>query len=311
MGGLKEFFQIPLYSICFFFPIRYTVDMKTISAIDWLIHKPVNITLTEEQLPSTVQAGDFLLYKDDEWKEHLAEYCGYTLPDNKTSAFVKRLSARDMEQFHTNQQMADEHFVLFSEAFTSSFPDAKTICARSTLRWDHLYFYFYAEERYNFSDFVRSFRENIQKKFFIYQVSSRDRVKLHPDRHNWFDTSWLPLMYTIFRHPLPMVEHESLQVQQLDGRDPERLKDRSGKYNYTFAFEKEFYEEEMKQYPQRWTIVYYEWNKTKCMWYNLLTQEIKLRWQGDSTDWFTWEWIILSLDEYKKNCTLQAPKKPV
>ncbi len=250
-----------------------------------------------------------LLYKDEEWKEHLAEYLWYTLPNNKKSRFIKRLSSSDMEQFKKNQQMANEHFIVFSKDFKASFPDAKTICARSTLRWDHIYFYFYAEERYNFSDFVRSFREKIQKKFFIYQVSSRDRVKLHPDRRNWFDTSWLPLMYTIFRHPLPMVEHESLQVQQLDGRDPERLKDRSWKYNHTFAFEKEFYEEEMKKYPSKWSFVYFEWNKTKCMWYNLLTQEIKLRWQGENNEWFNGERIILSLDEYKKNCTLQAPTK--
>ncbi len=274
------------------------MSMNTTTILDRLIHKPVTLTIPKWTDLSHLKNGDFLIYRDEEGKDLVWEYLWYTLQNTKKWKFVSVLEGTNRTNFDLYQKKAAELYREFKKDFGSEFPDSVPITSKASLYWDQIYFYFYAETRYNFADFVRAFRNKVKKKFFIYQVWSRDRVRLHPNRDEWFDASWLPLMYSIFRHPLEMVEHDTVQVQHLDWRDPERLKDRSWKYDHTLAFEKEFYKEESKRYPTRWWVVRYKWEKVKCVWNNYLTQEIKLRWKSEWKDDFRWEWMVITLDEY-------------
>jgi hypothetical protein len=91
----------------------------------------------------------------------------------------------------------------------------------------------------------------------------------------------MPLMYHIFKHPLPNVESDMLASQWLDGRSSDKIKDRSWKLDHTLLFEADRYTEESKRYPIRGSIVRRQGQERKCMWFNLLTQEIKLRWKSD------------------------------
>lgn len=277
--------------------------MKSVSLLDRLIHKPVTVEIDNSIDKTSLQPGDFVIYTDDDWKDHVWEYLWYHVKDAKKQTFKMLLEWTNKTNFDHYQKEAATLFALFAEDFGKEFPDAVTICWRESVWWNQVYFYFYAEERYNFADFVRRFREKVKKKFFIYQVWSRDRVRLHPNRDERFDASGLPLMYSIFRHPLPMVDSKVIQLQHLEWRDPERLKDRSWKYDHTLNFERAFYEQEAKRYPQRWSVVVYDGQKTKCIWSNILTQEIKLRGQTEWWKDFRGEWIVISLDEYQKKCT--------
>jgi len=193
------------------------------------------------------------------------------------------------------------------------------------LVWEYLWYTLEKTKKWKFSSFLSGkwlddFQTYQEKAKNLYVEFKKDFWTEFPDsvpitakaslrwdqynRHERFDPSWLPLMYSIFRHPLEMVESDTVHLQQLDWRDPERLKDRSGKYNHTLAFEKEFYENESKRYPKRWWIVQYKWEKVKCVGNNYLTQEIKLRGKSETSDSFRWEWMVITLDEY-----LQDKKK--
>lgn len=267
--------------------------------IDRLIHKPVTIQLTQEQA-NAIQPWDMVLYKDEENKMQSWEYLWYKVSRWKKATYIGPLSLKQKEQCERNQIQANKYFETFAERFGKAFPSSKTLCSRMHHWWRQIYFYFHAETRYNFSDFVKEFRSIIPIRFFLYQVWPRDRVRLHPNRHERFDPSWLPLMYSIFKHPLANVENDSIVVQGLAWRDHESLKDRSGKFDHTLNFEKDRYIEESKKYPRRGQIVQRNWVTMKCMWCNILTQEIKLKWKwNESKEWFVWEWKVVHYDEYQ------------
>ena len=59
-------------------------------------------------------------------------------------------------------------YKLFKKQFTAQFAGAIPITARSDLQGNIIYFYFYSEERYNFAEFVKSFRQQLPCQFFIY-----------------------------------------------------------------------------------------------------------------------------------------------
>lgn len=273
--------------------------MITHTVLDRLIHKPVTIQLTEEQTQE-INHGDMVLYKDDEWKTQTWEYLGYSTWRWKKATYIWPLTQKQTELCQNYQIQADEFFEIFKEEFWKAFPTSKPLCARMHYTGKQIYFYFHAETRYNFSDFVKWFRSVVPIRFFLYQVWPRDRVRLHPNRHERFDPSWLPLMYSIFKHPLENVDNDAVLAQWLAWRDAESLKDRSWKFDHTLNFEKDRYIQENKKYPRRWEIIDRYGSTMKCMGCNILTQEIKLKGKSDeSNEWFGWEWKVVHHDEYK------------
>jgi cell fate regulator YaaT (PSP1 superfamily) len=102
---------------------------------------------------------------------------------------------------------------LFAEKFTKEFPEAVPLTARMNSHGNQVYFYFFAETRFQFGEFVKTFRQQIGYHFFLYQVGARDRVRLHPRLEERYDPSGMPLMYHIFKHPLPNVESDMLASQ--------------------------------------------------------------------------------------------------
>ena len=274
--------------------------------IDRLINKPVKIT---GEFPDDLKAKDMCIYTDEDGKEMVATILWYDVKTQKKWTFKAQMTSADQETFAKHQEKAKELFVLFKNEFSEQFPESKPITARMNLRGNHIYFYFYAETRFNFSAFVKWFRQKIGMNFFLYQVWARDRVRLHPNLHEWYDPSWLPLTYHIFKHTLPEVDADALNVQQLWWRNNERLKDWSWKMDYTINFEKDFYAEEIKKYPSHWQILSLEWKRYKCTWHNLLTWEINLRWQGDEDKRDEWrrhgEFKKITLDVLENHATIE------
>ena len=279
------------------------MSKTTIHILDRLINKPV--ALQADLTWFNLQPKDLIVYKDKEGKEMVGTYLGYKTSVDKKGTFLYPLNWSELDVFNQYQVTATDLYETFKKDFSEAFPTSKPITARMNLQWNQVYFYFYAETRYNFAEFVKSFRQKIGYKFFLYQVGSRDRVRMHPHLEEWYDPSGLPLTYHIFKHSLPNVEGETVAVQQLWGRNNDRLRDWSGKLDHTLNFEKEFYEEESKKYPQHGQIITIYDKKMKCTGYNILTWEIKLRGKGDdeTSRYRNGEFKKITLEEYQKATT--------
>jgi len=69
---------------------------------------------------------------------------------------------------------------MFKKLFKKYFNDSIPVTARYHVFSDQIYFYFYSEERYVFSEFVKELRELLGKSIFLFQVGARDMVRMSP-----------------------------------------------------------------------------------------------------------------------------------
>jgi hypothetical protein len=80
------------------------------------------------------------------------------------------LEGKEEEEFNTQQEIALKIFPTFKREFQEEFPNSVPVTARFQIFSDQLYFFFYSEERYVFTDFVKKFREKLGKNMFLFQV---------------------------------------------------------------------------------------------------------------------------------------------
>ena len=149
---------------------------------------------------------------------------------------------------------------------------------------DQLYFYFYSEERYVFSDFVRDFRQEIWKNIFLFQVGARDMMRLDPNAKTYAVGSDCGMEIACQGLGLlPSVEMESIAMQGLEGRDTERLKGRCWKLKCSLLYELEIYAQEGKDFPHRGEKIQCPNSKQNGIVssYNIITREVVIK----TEDW--------------------------
>lgn len=244
-----------------------------ISIVDRLTNKPINIQ-------AHAHHGDYIIYREA-WKEQLWVYRWWTLPDLRECTYVDMLTWPRKDIFWQYQKRAQEAFVIFKTEFKKNYPHAKVISAKSSLQWDTFYFYFYCEERLDFSAFVREIRTHIHNRFFIYQVGARDMVRLHPQAKEWLNECGCGPVWCGGTTPLPTVEMENIALQSLEWRDIEKLKWRCWKLKCSIVYEKAAYLDQAINYPLKWSTVRIDDQDMKCIGYNMQTQEVIAK----NTEW--------------------------
>jgi cell fate regulator YaaT (PSP1 superfamily) len=173
----------------------------------------------------------------------------YTDIDREVT-YSGRLTSEEVQEFDEMQDKARQHFPLFKKMFKKAFPGAIPITARYHMFSSQRYFYFYAEQRFNFVEFIKEFRQALGGQFFLFQVGARDMVKLSPGTDHIVGCNGLNLCCKSNR-PLPSIDVEDLLIQHLDGRDIERLKGRCGKLKCSLVYEVETYVSESKEFPPK------------------------------------------------------------
>jgi len=252
------------------------MSQKTISVMDWLIHKPITLIMREsDPIPSV---WSYIVYRGDNDKNLIGTYIGYPVESAKTWSYIETLSWEKLERFDRHQRKSADLFKMWKTAFKAEFPQTKPVTGRANLQWDTVYLYFYCEERLNFSEFVRYFRTKMPVKFFLYQIGARDMVRLAPDAKQWLSECGCWPMWCCGSGPLPTVEMENIALQSLEWRDTEKLKGRCGKLKCSIVFEKWLYLEELANYPYKWQEVRVDRvTKGICVWHNIMNGEVSVK----------------------------------
>ncbi len=251
--------------------------MKTIYLLDWLISKHVKVKNVPDHISFDV--GEKVVYLNPEDnKQYIGLNVWYELECEKEWKFVQCLEWQLKEKFEEYQKRALQHYKDFKQKFTKEFEGAVPITARSDLHGRIIYFYFYSEDRYNFSEFVRSFRQQLPCQFFIYQVGARDMMRLSPHAKDYLSACGCGPLGCCSLGKLPSVEMDNIALQGLEWRDVEKLKWRCGKLKCSIVFERSLYLEETKKFPKKGeTVTIPEGITWQCIGHNIMTGEITLK----------------------------------
>lgn len=162
------------------------------------------------------------------------------------------LTGEKKQEFEEQQKTALKIFPAFKKEFQAEFPNSVPITARFQIFSEQLYFFFYSEERYIFTEFVKKFRAKLGMNMFLFQVGARDMMRMSPWADNMFCNGDVKLCCKS-NMVLPNIEIEAVVMQNLEWRDIERLKGKCGKLKCCLLFELDLYIKESKRYPQKGT----------------------------------------------------------
>jgi cell fate regulator YaaT (PSP1 superfamily) len=125
------------------------------------------------------------------------------------------LDGEDMAYFEQMHAYAQELYPDFRKTFRKAFSGSIPVTARFHIYADQVYFYFYAQERYNFAEYARDLRHKIGKNIFLYQVSPRDMIRLAPAFEHIVGYNGISLCEMSTRD-LPEVTMDDIVLQNLE-----------------------------------------------------------------------------------------------
>ncbi|HRX63733.1 MAG TPA: hypothetical protein P5060_01375 [Candidatus Absconditabacterales bacterium] len=257
-------------------------NQQFVYTLDRYTNKNIKVLGIDEETKKKLKPGDMLVYsmEDNNQKPSVGMYIGHDIDTDRIGHFTKILEGEEKKYFEEQNKFALKIFPIFKKKFKKEFEGSIPITARFHIYLDQLYFYFYSEERYVFTDFVKKFREKIGKNIFLFQVGARDMVKMDPRTDNLpCGAGGVIPMHCKTTLPLPSIEMENLILQNLEGRDIERLKGRCGKLKCSLMYEIEVYREESKKYPKKGSEVKYLKGNVEgiATSYNIMTGDVTLR----------------------------------
>ncbi len=257
--------------------------MNLAYVLDWYTNKNVVVEIKDKDVFSWLKAGDKIVYEttDQTWNNSFTVwlFLWHATSTDRKWIFHRVLNWEEKKFFDEQQEFSLQIFPLFKKMFKKYFPTSTPVTARYHVFADQIYFYFYAEERYVFSDFVKELRNTLDKNIFLFQVGARDMVKMSPATDCIVGCNGIQLCCKSTR-PLPSIEIENIVLQNLEWRDIEKLKWRCGKLKCCLMYELEQYAEESKKFPPKWSEVCMRNNCDMCGFvtsYNIMTNDVSVR----------------------------------
>lgn len=247
--------------------------MQTLYLLDRLTPKHIMLSGVSDEIK--VLPWEKVVYTlPDDNKQYVWFNVWYPVDAEKKWKFIAVLQGQQLEKFEEFQKKADVYYQKFKELFPQACPGAKPITSRADLTGEQIYFYFYAEERYNFSDFVRSFRSVVPVQFFIYQLWARDMMRYTPNAKEYLVACGCGPAWCLSLGKLPSVEMDNIAIQSLEWRDVEKLKGRCGKLKCSIVFERDLYIAELQNFPKKWESGKMNDQDCVCIWHNIMTWEV-------------------------------------
>jgi hypothetical protein len=160
--------------------------MHTVAVLDRYTNKYLTVESLSEEDFLQIKIGDKLVYGLPDAKTGaLKNSVGTVIEtapikgDNRLSVnYIRILQGDEKTDFEQQQQIALKIFPTFKKEFQAEYPNSVPITARFQIFSDQLYFFFYSEERYVFTEFVKRFREKLGMNMFLFQVGARDMMRM-------------------------------------------------------------------------------------------------------------------------------------
>ena len=136
-------------------------DKKIIYILDRYTSKHYGLDVPLEE---DFSLGEKIIFEqigaDNKKSQSIGTYIGEKFSTiERICTYVDRMTSQEVEEFERMQKQAKEKFPLFKKMFKAAFPTATPVTARYHMFARQWYFYFYSEQRFNFVDFIKEFRQ--------------------------------------------------------------------------------------------------------------------------------------------------------
>jgi len=150
--------------------------MHTLIALDRYTNKNIQVEQIKTTDFESLKIGDHMVYGlPDPKTGALKNSVGIVVskqnhPDTESESEEKQrmkgkfeylLTGEKKAEFEEQQKIALKIFPTFKKEFQAEFPNSVPITARFQIFSEQLYFFFYSEERYVFTEFVKKFKEKL------------------------------------------------------------------------------------------------------------------------------------------------------
>ncbi|MDR0607466.1 MAG: hypothetical protein LBG52_03785 [Candidatus Peribacteria bacterium] len=205
--------------------------MYTVAVLDRYTNKYLMVKPLSEEDFSQIKIGDKLVYGLPDLKTGILKNSVGTVIETAPvkgehrllAKYVRMLQGAEKADFEQQQQIALKIFPTFKKEFHAEYPNSVPITARFQIFSDQLYFFFYSEERYVFTEFVKKFREKLGMNMFLFQIGARDMMRMSVGADGMYGSCG-HLLCCKSHMVLPNIEIEAVIMQNLEGRDIEKLK---------------------------------------------------------------------------------------
>ncbi len=237
--------------------------------------------------------GDFAIVEAEKGidlgivKHIKVKVCPHKKDDNVFSV-IRRASADDLNKFKQNKEREIEALEFCRARVVERKLDMKVIDVETQFDLNKITFYFTADQRIDFRELVKDLAQQYKTRIELRQIGVRDEAK----RYGGVGICGVKLCCTTHLNEFVPICTQYAKEQNLS-LNPSKLSGVCGRLMCCLMYERDFYEESLKKFPDIESIVHTPKGKALIEKIDVFKDELWLKYEDDS-------WEKLTLDDVKK-----------
>ncbi|MFN3301686.1 MAG: stage 0 sporulation family protein [Patescibacteria group bacterium] len=223
--------------------------------------------------------GDYLIVKVDSHKD-LGKIVG--ILDKKTdkdkALIIRKANEEDLKEIAKKEKRKNKIIKRASEIINQLSLPIKLVDAHFSLDGGNIVFAFTAPERIDFRDLVKKLSKEFHRSIRLHQINPREEMRIF----SGVGPCGRILCCLSFLRILGGVKTDFIQEQQLVQRGIERLSGSCGRLKCCLMYERDFYLEQAKKFPQIGTKIKTKDKEGEVVGWHILKESIDLKINEDT-----------------------------
>jgi len=231
--------------------------------------------------------GDYVIVRAEKGIDlgkvvHLDDEIPDEMKDEESLEVIRRANEDELERFFENRKIEEKAVVFCKEKIKAREMDMQLLQAEYQYDRNKLTFYFTADQRIDFRELVKDLAMKYKTRIELRQIGARDRSK----RLEGCGVCGLTLCCSSFIRNFSPISTQYAKMQNL-AVNPTKLSGLCGKLKCCLKYEKYFYEEVLRDYPETDTIVETKTNTGIIEKIDVFSKIITVRYEDETVERFT------------------------
>lgn len=258
--------------------------MKVLSL--FFILKSTSIIIPYKDEYDVYQKGDLVILKTDEFAEEIGRVQKLNFALRKSSKIdlsgeiLRKITERDLQKQTVNQDKEDFIKTEFYRQIEVLELDMHLVSAHYSLDNSLIYLTFLSESRVDFRELVKNIAKKFQKKIHLQQIGPRDRSTLN----GGFGLCGREFCCRNFLDELPSVTMETVRVQNMAYKCPDKLSGQCGKLMCCLNYEVVQYRELSENFPKFGAEISCKKRKGTVIGIDVLNEKVKIKFEDQKIE---------------------------